>query len=133
MTEFNLFDLVQLLEPVALTGFASNAIDPLEAAPVGTAGNIVEILEPGEAFLVELYGDWVVSESVKGLRRAKAEEEGAFRETIGVETVYPQQIELISRSNIIRMSLYELIDELPDSLLQEVREFAESLKDKVST
>ena len=131
--QFNLFDQVRLLEPIELTESMNNAINPLAIAPVGTIGNIVEVLEPGEAFLVEMFGDWIVSESNGDLRRASGEEKNAFRETIGVETVYSQQIELIHRSTIVKDSLLRLIDELPESSLLEVQEFAEAVKEKIST
>ena len=133
MTQFNLFDRVRLLEPIALIGDMNNALEVSEVAEVGTVGSIVEVLEPGRAFLVELFGDWIVMDGEGHLHRAKREDEDAFRETIGVETVYSQQIELLHRSSIIKENLFRLINELPDSLLPEVQEFAESLKDKVST
>lgn len=133
MTQFNLFDRVRLLEPITLISDMSNAIEVTDVASIGTVGNIVEVLEPGKAFLVELFGDWIVSESEEGLRRAKADDDGAFRETIGVETVYSQQIELLQRSDIVKARLFQLLEELPESLLPKVQEFAESLRDKVST
>jgi len=75
----------------------SNALEPSELAPAVAVGTIVEVLEPGQAFLVELFGDWVKLRKSDGLCRAEAQEEGAFRETLGVEVVYPQQMTTIGR------------------------------------
>ncbi len=127
MTQFNLFDQVQLTKPIVLTGFVSNAIDTSDVASVGTIGTIVEMLAPDEAFLVELFGDWVISKDTDELCRAKPEEEGAFRETIGVETVRPDQMKLLPRKSA-KEDLFQLLENMPESLLEEVQAFAESLR-----
>lgn len=127
MTKFKLFDQVQLTEPVALTAWISNAIDNSDAAPEGTVGTVVEVLAPDEAFLVELFGDWIVSADTNGLHRANAEEEGAFRETIGVETVRFDQMKLIYRKSA-KEDLFQLLEGMPESLIEEVQTFAESLQ-----
>ncbi len=127
MTKFKLFDQVQLTEPVALTAWISNAIDNSDAAPEGTVGTVVEVLAPDEAFLVELFGDWIVSADTNGLHRANAEEEGAFRETIGVETVRSDQMKLIYRKSA-KEDLFQLLEGMPESLIEEVQTFAESLQ-----
>lgn len=126
--QFNLFDQVQLVQPIDLQSDFSNALDEIDVAPVGTPGTIVEVLSVGEAFLVELFGDWVKVKDPDGLMRAKREEEGAFRETIGVEVVYPQQMILQHRANAAKVNLFQLLDEMPENLLKEVQTFAESLR-----
>lgn len=129
MTQFNLFDQVQLTKPITLTGFVSNAIDASDTASVGTVGTIVEVLAPNEAFLVEFFGDWVISKDTDELCRAEFEEVGAFRETIGVETVRPDQMTLLHRKNT-KKDLFQLLESLPESLLEEIQIFAESLQQK---
>lgn len=57
MTQFNLFDRVRLLEPITLISDMSNAMEVTDVASIRTVGDIVEVLEPGKAFLVELFGD----------------------------------------------------------------------------
>ena len=127
MTQFNLFDQVQLTKSVELTGFMSNAADASDTAAVGTIGTIVEVLAPDEAYLVELFGDWVVSKDVNKLRRADPEEDGAFRETIGVETLRPEQMTLLHRKSA-KEDLFQLLESMPESLLAKVQVFAESLQ-----
>ncbi len=131
MTRFKLFDEVQLTKPVALTDFMSNAIEPLDTACEGTVGTIVEVLAPDEAFLVELFGDWVVSKK-DGLLRESSEDDGAFRETIGVETVHPDQIALVSRRSA-KYDLFRLVEDMPESLIEKVNVFAESLQSQPSS
>jgi hypothetical protein len=97
MSQFQLFDIVQLTESIALSGDFSNRANEAnqpEAAPAGTVGTVVEVFKDGEAYLVELLGDWIkVSEL--GLVAATAQDSDAFRETIGLETVYPHQLGLV--------------------------------------
>lgn len=127
MTQFSLFDQVQLTKPITLTGFVSNAIDASDTASVGTVGTIVEVLAPNEAFLVELFGDWVTSKNADELCRAKPEEDGAFRETIGVEIVRPDQMMLLPQKSA-KEDLFHLLESMPESLLEEVQVFAKSLQ-----
>ena len=126
MTQFNLFDEVRLTKPVALTGFVSNAIAPLDIACDGTVGTIVEVLVPNEAFLVELFGGWVVSKT-DGLHSANPGDEGAFRETIGVETVQLSQMMLVHRRSA-KYDLMQLVEDMPENLIEKVHVFAESLQ-----
>ncbi|MCY7386149.1 MAG: DUF4926 domain-containing protein [Microcoleus sp. CAN_BIN18] len=86
MSQFKLFDAVNLIEAVALTDGG--------IAPPETAGAIVEIFKNGEAYLVELFGGWVKAEVGGDFIPATQDEPGAFMETIGVETVYPHQLRL---------------------------------------
>jgi len=51
MTRFQLFDHVKLTENIPLSDGG--------IAPQETRGAIVEIFNNGEAYLVELFGDWV--------------------------------------------------------------------------
>ncbi|MEL6351869.1 MAG: DUF4926 domain-containing protein [Cyanobacteria bacterium J06627_28] len=118
MTKFNLFDEVCLTKSIALTDFVSNALDPIGAACEGTMGTIVEVLVPGETFLVELLGDWVVSKP-DGLYRATAEADGAFRETIGVETVQAEQMMLVHRRSA-KYELLQLVENMPETLIEKV-------------
>ena len=126
-TQFNLFDQVQLVEPVELVSDFSNALEEKLVAPVGTLGTIVEVLGDSEAFLVEFFGDWIKVQSPHGLERAKEGEQGAFRETIGLETVYPKQMVLQHRASV-KVNLFSLLDQMPESMLEEVQSFAESLQ-----
>jgi hypothetical protein len=128
MEQFELFDQVQLVEAIALSGEMSNALEQLEMAPVGTTGTIVEVLEPGEVFLVELFGNWVSLEDGAGLVRATGENPTAFRETLGVEVVKSAQMHLLHRPSAVKGDLFRLLDEMPETLLAEVQTFAEFLQ-----
>jgi hypothetical protein len=66
------------------------AVENGEMAPVGTRGAIVEVLNPGEAYLVELFGSWVKYDQNGNFIPAYAPE--AFRSPLGIEWVYPQQL-----------------------------------------
>ena len=61
MSKFQLFDAVSLTEPIAL------ADRPI--APPETAGAIIEIFKNGEAYLVELFGGWVIAIFFKSVSR----------------------------------------------------------------
>ncbi|WOD41483.1 DUF2281 domain-containing protein [Nodosilinea sp. E11] len=130
MEQFELFDQVQLTEAIPLSGEMSNALEPWAVAPVGTTGTIVEVLEPGEAFLVELFGDWVVLEDEAGLKRSTHEHPSAFRETLGVEVVKAAHMNLLHRPNPVKSDLFRLLDAMPESLLAEVQDFAEFLQQR---
>ena len=86
MSKFQLFDGVKLTEDIPLTDG--------RIAPIGTVGAIVEVLKDGEAYLVELFGDWVKYDEQGNFVSATQTEKGAFMETIGVEIVYPHQLVL---------------------------------------
>jgi hypothetical protein len=128
MEQFELFDQVQLVEAILLNGEMSNALEQLEMAPVGTLGTIVEVLEPGEIFLVELFGDWVSLEDGIGLVRATRDNPTAFRETLGVEVVKAAQMNFLHRPSAVKGDLFRLLDEMPETLLAEVQTFAEFLQ-----
>lgn len=127
MEQFHELDQVQLREAIPLSGDMSNALEPAEAVPAGTVGTIVEVLDPGQVFLGELSGYWVKLQDPEGLCRAEAEEEAAFRETLGVEVVYPQQMTLLSRRRDTKVDLFRLLDDMPEELPDEVQTFAEFL------
>ena len=86
MSKFQLFDGVKLTEDIPLTDDG--------IAPIGTVGAIVEVLKDGEAYLVELFGDWVKYDEQGNFVSATQTEKGAFMETIGVEIVSPHQLML---------------------------------------
>ncbi|PSR17322.1 hypothetical protein C8255_13210 [filamentous cyanobacterium CCP3] len=125
MNQFQLFDSVQLLEPVLLVEG--------DAAPKGTPGAIVEVFNEGDAFLVELFGQWVKYDDAGDFIPATQDDPEAFMETLGVETVYPHQIKLLAAARDVmgdRSSLRVLASELSDDLVAEVLDFAEFLKQR---
>jgi hypothetical protein len=64
---------------------------------------------------------------------ATEDEPGAFMETIGVETVYPHQLQLVKSADEmmgIREHLLSVLNNLPDELVAEVCDFAEFLQEK---
>jgi hypothetical protein len=86
MSKFQLFDDVKLTEDIPLTHGG--------IAPIHTVGAIVEVLKNGEAYLVELFGDWVKYDEQGNFVSATQTDKGAFMETIGVEIVSPHQLVL---------------------------------------
>lgn len=125
MSQFQLFDSVKLKEAIPLSEGG--------CAPEGTPGAIVEVLKDGEAYLVELFGEWVKADLGEDFVSSDRPASDSFMETIGVETVYPRQLRLVKPANEtvgVRAQLLALIDELPDSTLEEVKNFAEFLRQK---
>ncbi len=125
MSKFQLFDAVNLTEAVALANG--------EIAPPETAGEIVEVFTKGEAYLVELFGGWVKAEVGGDFVTATQDEPGAFMETIGVETVYPHQLQLVKSASEmmgVRERLQSVLNNLSDELVAEVCDFAEFLQEK---
>ncbi len=125
MSKFQLFDAVNLTEAVALADG--------EIAPPQTAGAIVEVFKNGEAYLVELFGGWVKAEVGGDFVPATQDEPGAFMETIGVETVYPHQLQLLKSASEfmgVRERLLSVLNNLSDELVAEVCDFAEFLQEK---
>jgi hypothetical protein len=60
-----------------------------------------------------------------------AKRPSAFVETIAVETLYPQQITLVSPANQtvgIRAQLLAILDELSEDKLNQVKDFVETLR-----
>ncbi|WP_008318682.1 DUF2281 domain-containing protein [Leptolyngbya sp. PCC 6406] len=129
--KFKLFDTVQLTESIATSDDSH--------LPLDTIGTVVEILNDGEnggeAYLVELFGDWVKYDSDENLIATDRNDPDAFIETLAVAMVSPHQIRLLkpaSETVGIRAQLLALIEELSDPLLQEIADFAEFLKQKVA-
>lgn len=125
MTQFQLFDNVKLTENIPLSdgGFA----------PQETRGTIVEVFNNGEAYLVELFGDWVKYDAEGNFITANKGEKDAFMQTLGVETVYEHQIILtVSAREImgVKEHLNALLETLPDNLVLQVRDFAEFLQQR---
>ena len=125
MSKFQLLDAVTLTEGVALADG--------EIAPPQTAGTIVEVFKNGEAYLVELFGGWVKAEVGGDFVPATEDEPGAFMETIGVETFYPHQLQLVKSASEmmgVRERLQSVLDNLSEDLVAEVCDFAEFLQEK---
>lgn len=122
---FNLFDTVRLKEDIGLEHGVH--------APAGALGSIVEVLNQGEAYLVECFGNWVKYDAEGNFEPADREDPQAFVETLGVETVYPHQLQLVKPSEEsigVRAQLLTLIEEMPDVLLEEVKDFAEFIQQR---
>jgi hypothetical protein len=125
MSQFQLFDSVKLKEEIPLNEGGS--------APEGTLGAIVEVFKNGEAYMVELFGGWVKADVGEDCVPVDRDAPNAFMETIGLETVHPQQLRLVkpARETVgVRAQLLALMDELPDNTLEEVKNFAEFLQQK---
>jgi hypothetical protein len=125
MSKFQLFDGVKLTEEISLMDGGISPIDSI--------GAIVEVLKDGEAYMVELFGNWVKYDDRGNFIPAIKEENGAFMETIGVEIVRPHQLVLTvpARETMgSRSYLESLLDDLSDENLVEVRDFAEFLTNK---
>jgi len=125
MTRFQLFDSVKLSEAIPLSDDG--------VAPAGTPGAVVEVLRDGEAYLVELFGDWVKLDAQGNFAPSDRDDSEAFMETLGVETVYPDQLRLVKpalETVGARVQLLTVADELSEELLEEVVDFAEFLRQK---
>jgi hypothetical protein len=123
--KFELFDSVKLTEEISLSEGG--------VAPTNSYGAIVEVFKDGEAYMVELFGNWVKYNDEEYLVPATRDEKGSFIETIGIETLYPHQLELVAPardSREIRASLQALLDDLSEDLVAQVRDFAEFLREK---
>ncbi len=125
MSKFKLFDAVSLTEEIDL---ADGGVAPPE-----TAGAIVEVFKNGEAYLVELFGGWVKAEVGGDFVPATQDQPESFMETIGVETVYPHQLQLVKSASEmmgLRSRLQSVLDDLSEDLVAEVCDFAEFLQEK---
>jgi hypothetical protein len=117
-----LYDSVILNEPLKIS-------EEITALP-GTPGTIVEILGNGEAYMVELFGNWTVCDEKGDLAKADADTPGAFRETVGVETVFSHQIQGTEKIEQTRLRLLKIMDALSEDHLEEISDFAEFLYHK---
>ncbi|MGI0480677.1 hypothetical protein ACN4EE_07795 [Geminocystis sp. CENA526] len=125
MTQFQLFDNVKLTENISLTDGG--------IAPQETIGTIVEVFNNGEAYLVELFGNWVKYDAEGNFITANKDEKDAFMQTLAVETVYKHQMILtVSAREImgVKEHLNALLETLPDNVVLQVRDFAEFLQQK---
>jgi regulator of protease activity HflC (stomatin/prohibitin superfamily) len=125
MTKINLFDTVKLTKDIYL-------LDGTIVA-AATIGTVIEIYNNGEAYEVELFGNWVKYDEQGKFIPGEPEELNSFIQTIGVETVYPHQICLFKPANEtvgVRAQLLAILDDLSDQSLAEVKNFAEFLKQK---
>ena len=104
MKSFKLFDLVQLLEPISIHGDFTNALEQYTTVPEGTTGTIVEVLEEDQAYLVELWGNWIRCQDNQRLEQAKPDFQDKFRETLGVEVIYAHQLQIVEKSRQLRVS-----------------------------
>jgi hypothetical protein len=123
MKSFNLFDTVKTTEAIPL----SNG----DIAPINTIGVIVEIYNDCEAYEVELFGNWVEYNQEGKLIVSYSNSSNAFVETIAVITLYPQQIIFVkpARETVgIRAQLLGVLDELSEEKLNQVKDFAETLR-----
>lgn len=122
MSKYQLFDSVVLLEPVTLFDGA--------VAPMGATGAIVEVYNDGEAYEVEIFGNWVKqADNGELLKTQHLDEPDTFMETIGVATLYPQQV--MRRLTKHEERLLEIIHRLPEERLAQVVDFAEFLSQKI--
>lgn len=125
MSTFDLFDSVKLREPLPLSEGG--------VLPVGTPGAIVEVFDEGQAYMVEFFGNWTKLDDQGRFIAAAQEDEGAFMQTVGVEVAKPEQLSLITpaRETVgARVQILSLLDELSESALDEVRDFAEFLRSR---
>ena len=123
MNQLNLFDTVKLTQEIKT--------DKGDTLSENTVGAIVEIYNEGEAYEVELFGNWVEYDQTGQFIPSKSQNPNAFVETIAVETLYPYQIMLVktaSQTVGIRAQLLALLDELSEDKLTQVRDFAETLR-----
>jgi hypothetical protein len=80
MSRFQLFDSIQLKEPIQ--------INPNTIAPIGTPGAIVEIFNNGEAYMVELFGTWVKLDTNGAFTVSDRTDPESFIETALAETAH---------------------------------------------
>ncbi|PZV27711.1 MAG: hypothetical protein DCF12_03225 [Snowella sp.] len=123
MNSFNLFDTVKTIEAI----FLANG----DIASSDTIGVIVDIYNDGEAYEVELFGNWVEYNQEGKLIVSHSNSFNAFVETIAVITLYPQQINFVkpARETVgIRAQLLGILDELSKEKLNQVKDFAETLQ-----
>lgn len=123
MARFQLFDSVKLNEAVTLSDGGT--------APAESPGAIVEVLGDGDAYLVELFGNWVRIDAEGSIVPSRLDEPEAFVQTLGVETVSPNQISLVTAASGTvgpRVQLLSVVEELSEELVEEVVDFAAFLR-----
>ena len=88
INQFELFDVVRVNADTLGSGGQPIA--------VGTTGTVMEVLDNGAAYLVELLGDWATDDdSTTFFVLAEAEVPDIFRETLGIEVFQIEQLELV--------------------------------------
>jgi hypothetical protein len=101
--------------------------------PAGTPGAIVEVLDRDEVYIVELFGEWVTLSAQGTLVASQPNAPDSFRETLGVADVSPDNLCLLQPAAETvgpRVQLLSMVETLPDTLLEEVLDFAEYVLDK---
>ncbi|HUM67765.1 MAG TPA: hypothetical protein PLK31_02825 [Chloroflexota bacterium] len=122
---YELCDSVKLRQAITLADGQNVA--------ASTPGVVVEVFAGGEAYLVELFGDWVKVDPSGEFIPADANDQEAFTETIGLATLSEQQLELLKPAQQTvgaRTQLLTVVDDLPEAMLTEVVDFAEFLRQK---
>jgi hypothetical protein len=125
MANYELFDSVRLRQAITIPDGRH-----IEA---GTQAVVVELFADGQAYLVELFGDWVTAGDDGDLIPATADDPKAFTETIGLATLTSQQIELLQpalKTVGAKTHLLTVVADLPEYMVTEVVDFAEFLRQK---
>lgn len=125
MPQFQLFDAVKLTQSIELEDGV--------IAPSGTRGAVVEVLREGEAFLVELFGDWERQDAQGDFVPASAGQIGAFQRTLDVVMLAADQMVLVLpavESVGPQAELLSIVDELPREMVTEIVDFAQFLRHK---
>ncbi len=125
MADYELFDSVRLREAVML--------DDGQRIEDGAQGVVVELFADGQAYLVELFGDWVIVGDDGDLIPVTADDPEAFTETIGLATLTSQQLELLQPARKTvgpKTHLLTVVADLPEYMVTEVIDFAEFLRHK---
>ena len=130
MSKFQIFDSVTLNQDIQLHSAG--------IAPQGTDGAIVEIFKDGEAYLVELFGGWLKFTTEGDTIETSQDDPEAFRDTLDVETLYPDQINPInahqqSDKQKVKQQLLALLELLPEESILQVKDFTEFLCYKQQT
>ena len=125
MADYELFDSVRLREAVSLADG--------QRIEAGTQGVVVELFADGQAYLVELFGDWVTASDDGDLTPATADDPEAFTETMGLATLTSPQLELLQPARKTvgpKTHLLTVVADLPEYRVTEVVDFAEFLRQK---
>jgi hypothetical protein len=123
--KFALFDAVELTQATTLAEG--------QVVPTGTHGAIVEVLDQGDAYLVELFGQWVQQTQEGALIAAQPEAATAFVETLGIALLTPDQLRLRQPADQTvgeHTRLLSVVEGMPAHLVKEVADFAEFLYQK---
>lgn len=123
---YALFDAVELTQATTLAEG--------QVIPAGAKGAVVEVLDQGAAYLVELFGAWVKENQQGHWIQAQAADTEAFQKTLGVVLVAPEQLRLHRQAYQTvgeHARLYAVAEELPAHLVREVADFAEFLQQKM--